>query len=268
MNNLRKYLSWQFYKMYKRLKPKDVLFTPDTDDIFLVSYPRSGNTWMRVILTELIYGKIIDSLAEVEKYIPDLHFKPKNKDVIQSDYHIIKSHDPNNYRFSTFNYKKIIYLIRDPRDVVLSHFRYSVGRGNNRSFDDFLVDWVNGRIWPTSWQEHVNSWVGNSTTENDFKMLIIRYEDLKINTFEIISKVNNFSGLQKSNDDILSSISNASLDKMKTKEEKGLRKGEDNETMQFIGKGKSGNWKNSLSPAQIDLIYEYAKIPMKKFNYK
>lgn len=265
--NIRNFVSWQFYKLYKFTKLEEEHFQPSCKDIFLVSYPRSGNTWMRVLLTELIYDKVIESLADVEKYIPDIHFNPIKKDVVESEFHVVKSHDPNNPRFKSSNYKKVIYLIRDPRDVVLSHYRYSVGRGYDNDFDHFLLDWVNGRIWPTSWQEHVNSWVGSKDADERSNMIVIKYEDLKSNTVENIKIITNFIGLIINEEDILLAISNSSLSNMKEKEEQGLRKGEDNEKMLFIGNGKSGDWKNFLSMPQVDLIQKYSYLPMKKFNY-
>ena len=55
--------------------------------IFLVSYPRSGNTWIRHIIAEILYGKHIASLKEIDIYIPDIHKIP-----ITDKTRIAKSH--------------------------------------------------------------------------------------------------------------------------------------------------------------------------------
>ena len=189
MDSLRKILASQLSNLQKLINPKNDVFIPSPEDFYLVSYPRSGNTWIRVILAELMYGEVVANLAEIEKYIPDLHFALGKKDIIQSEFHIVKSHNPYNSRFNSKIYKKVIYIIRDPRDVVISHFRYSKAHGYRNSFEDYIIDWVNGRIWPCSWQEHVHSWVGNSAENKNFNLCIIRYEDLLDDTYNNIRKL-------------------------------------------------------------------------------
>lgn len=78
-----------------RLDPEQRnLFRPSSEDIFLVSYPRSGNTWMRTLLTYLIFKINPDSLNNLKYYVPDIYYKiPINK-MIKSEAYVVKSHEP------------------------------------------------------------------------------------------------------------------------------------------------------------------------------
>ena len=90
------------------------------DDIFIVSYPKSGNTWLRFIIAYIKQGMQYDiSFKYLEKIIPDIY---TSKEVIDSQKtgRIIKSH--NTY-FDYYN--KTIYIHRDYRDVLVSYYFYS-----------------------------------------------------------------------------------------------------------------------------------------------
>jgi len=143
-------LTNKFLNFYRVLKPKEDFFKPSKDDIFLVSYPRSGNTWMRTMLAELMYGTSGEDFHDLQYYSPEFHKKQFTKDLIVSEFHIVKSHEPLLVTKQENFYKKVIYMVRDPRDVVLSYFRYSKAHGYEGNFNDFLVDWLTGRIFPSS----------------------------------------------------------------------------------------------------------------------
>jgi hypothetical protein len=121
-----RFLSRVFYKLYTLTKPEcgqKLLATEQ--DYYLVSYPRSGNTWLRAMIAELLYGKSGESIKDIQYYVPDIHVATSKHRLIPSPFRVFKSHDRLlNDAYFTPNYKKVIYLIRDPRDVVISHFRY------------------------------------------------------------------------------------------------------------------------------------------------
>lgn len=254
-----------FQKLYSVSKPE--IFHPSEKDIYLVSYPRSGNTWMRVLLAEILYGKSGDSLKDIEYYIPDIHFQPLKRNVLDGDFHIVKSHSQYLRTKEMEKYKRIIYLIRDPRDVVLSHFRYMSARGYENDLDHFLMDWLAGRIWPTSWREHINSWTGIGMERNVADVCVIHYEDLLSEPISQVCKILDFIGLQKGLDAIQRAIELSSPENMRKKEKLGLRHGEDVKGMKFIGEAVNGKWKEKLNTNQVKLIEEYSFIEMKYHGY-
>ena len=115
-------------------------------DIFLVSYPRSGNTWVRNIIAEALYGESGKSLGEIGEYVPDLH-KYNIDEMELAHPRVIKSHF-----YYTKEYKRIIYIVRDPRDVFISYHKYLTQLGTcSSSLKDFVVALCGGDIWPGTW---------------------------------------------------------------------------------------------------------------------
>ena len=118
---------------YKRLKKNEMAnqsvkesfasqgFIPMNDfqekDIFIAGYPKSGNTWLQNIIT----GLLIDSTSQlltpklINEIIPDIHVKKYFKRFF--NVMIFKTHD-----LPKPEYKKVIHLVRDGRDVMVSYY--------------------------------------------------------------------------------------------------------------------------------------------------
>src|SRR5215475_9391593 len=84
------------------------------DDTFLVSYPRSGNTWTRFLIANLRYPNRQVSFTTLDEFIPDACSQTKASLKRSQRPRLIKTHEYFDPR-----YKKVIYIVRDPRDVVL-----------------------------------------------------------------------------------------------------------------------------------------------------
>jgi Sulfotransferase domain len=89
------------------------------DDTFLVSYPRSGNTWTRFLIANLLHPNKSVSFANIEHLIPDCEAMSSRYLKRLSSPRVIKSHEYFDHR-----YKKVVYIVRDPRDVVLSYHSF------------------------------------------------------------------------------------------------------------------------------------------------
>jgi hypothetical protein len=158
------------------------------EDCLIVSFPRSGNTWVRFLLANLLEDSRYPlTFKQMQNKIPSIHCK-KQWDRIRTmtEPRYIKSHMP----YCT-DYQKVIYVVRDGRDVMVSSYNYYYS-SNQISFLDFLqLD-----VWPGRWYAHVLSWLKNA---HRLDLLLIRYEDLLRDPFEQLKNIAHFIGLNMDN---------------------------------------------------------------------
>lgn len=149
------------------------------DDIWLASYTRSGSHFARFILVcahhFVEHGTFPEDLSGM-KSIPDLHGGRLEFAAISP--RIIKTHFPFDPR-----YRRIIHLMRDPRDVIVSYFHYSKGLPHLFSepvpaqlkLPRFVDLFLRGKVWPGDIQAHSSSYTDNT---NSSQYTCIRYEAL------------------------------------------------------------------------------------------
>jgi hypothetical protein len=238
------------------------------DDTFITSYPRSGNTWTRFLIANLIHAQEPVTFANIESVIPDATALSNQAMKRVSRPRMVKTHEYFDPR-----YRKVIYLVRDPRDVAVSlyHFR----RKNGYLEDSYpLESYVRERFIPgdmdVSWGEHVGSWLG--ARRNDPRLLLVRYEDLQQSTFDQVLRIAHFLGIEAASDRVRTAIERSDLDRMRRLEReehekwittKGRRK-----DVPFIGAGKSGKWGETLPKAAAALIESQWYDLMRSLGYE
>ena len=229
-------------------------------DVFFCSYPRSGTTWSRFTLFEILTGREA-SFHAVNAALRGIGRHPMGLHLLPGDGRLISSHEQ--YRKE---YRKAIYLARDARDVALSEFAYTTAleffRGN---FDEFLQTFLCGKISPFGpWQRHVNSWL-DSPIAGTPNMLVMHFEDLRQNPLEGFTRMAEFLGVTTDAERIRRAIANNSLDKMKQKEnvepQRASVKG------RFVRSGSVEGWRSKLSPAQVKFIEQHAGSALLRLGY-
>lgn len=242
-------------------------FVPDYErDTFLVGYPRSGTTWLSYIAVDLLYGFSPDKLDEIHQLVPDVHAMPRENSVRPARNYLVKSHLELKDSLDTRNYKKVIYLVRDPRDVVLSYYRFYVSKNDYQDpLPQFVEDWTYGRVWPCSWQEHVASWLGSNRNDREHKLLLMRYEDLVLRPEPEIARLADFIGAGADEAKVRQILARTQPDAMRKREM--LESGPDTKPW-FIGEAKPGGWRKQLDGRLAHLIQERAQAEMRLVGYE
>jgi aryl sulfotransferase len=156
-----------------------------TGIVWIASYPKSGNTWMRFFACNLLFGRQ-ESAESLGTLIPDLHEMGKLT-VLPTAQGIVKTHFPFSTSLPSAGATAgAIYVVRDPADVLTSNFFYSQ-RSTDRpdesstAFDAYVEQFIRAggdERWLErgigSWEENVRSWTGRLP----FPVVTVRYEDM------------------------------------------------------------------------------------------
>jgi hypothetical protein len=240
-------------------------YTVYPDDTFLVSYPKSGNTWVRFLLANLIHPNETVGFANINRLLPAPGVLSKRFLKSLPRPRILKSHEPFDARF-----RKVIYLVRDPRDVAVSEYHFDLKKryiAADMTLEQFIKPFLAGETSSYgSWWEHVASWVG--TRHGNPKFLLARYEDLLADPISETAKIAEFLGIHADTERIKSAVERSSADRMRKLEKEDADKwtGTKNtrQEIPFVRAAKSGGWKESLPPHSVEEI-EVAWSPLMNF---
>jgi len=247
MSNLKKQLISYTRAVTKRQAAARGL-TVYPDDTFLVSFPRSGNTWTRFLVCNLINPDDPVSFARLESRIPEIYDVTDRTLRTFPRPRIIKSHECFDPR-----YQKVIYIVRDPRDVLLSYYEFQLKRrviSEDCSLEEFLPRFIASEFEPKtgSWRDHVVSWMATRNGQKNF--LFLRYEDMLANTLEAGTSIAGFLGVDTSSKRVARAVELSSADRIRKLEKEQSRQWkETRKTRQdkpFVRVASSGGWRSKL----------------------
>ena len=238
---------------------------PLHDDLYIVSFPKSGTTWLNFLLTNVnlkMSGKDQQvTFFNHDDFIPDIEQVRCIKENILPfpGHRIIKSH-------TEFNplYQKIIYLVRDPRDVMVSYYWFLKKLG---AFQEDISQLIRSQTYGiAAWCRHVQGWVEKTSVQN--KIDFIRYEDMKLVPLKVLTRIYTLLGHKIPAEVLDQSLALSSFENMK-KLETDYNYGGDFRFpgYEFIRKGKSGDYRTEISQGDLDFIHEKASRWLLMFKY-
>ena len=227
------------------------------DDTFIISYPRSGNTWTRFLIANLIHPQEPVTFANIERLIPDAEAQSNRYMRGVASPRMIKSH-----RYFDPRFPRVIYIVRDPRDVALSYYDFS---RKYRQVEDsyplgrYIEDFTTGHLlsadWGT-WGENVASWVYARGARPGF--LLLRYEDMKVNPEPELKRVAEFLGISTSQELLRTAIERSSADRMremeKTQGKNWVTTRDKRSDIPFVRTASVGGWKTNLQEESVAKI--------------
>lgn len=267
--------------------------------VWLASYPKSGNTWVRAFLHNYIVngrtphsinqladfsvsecataffdtaGQII-SPQEAQARRPQVH---RHLTTLHEDLVFVKTHNANLDVYGTPLCSPAltagaIYIVRDPRDVALSYAAFT-----GKSVDEIIAFMANEgaanasdgtQVFEllSSWSRHAVSWVAAP------RRLLVRYEDLLADPERGFGRIIRFLSAADEPPEparLRRAIEFSSFATLSDQEVQAGYREASTSGERFFRAGKAGQWRQGLSPAQVASISATHGDIMEKFGYK
>ncbi len=231
-------------------------------DVFFGSYPRSGSTWSRFVLYELLTGReagfeaVNKTLLSVQRLNHGIPVLPNNGRMIGSH----EQYQPE--------YKRAVFLVRDCRDVMLSEYAYLTSLGlYKKDFDHFVEGFLGVRARVNGfgpWQQHATSWL-DSPIAGTPNLLIMQFENVRRNPEDSFQRICDFFGVEVTREAVQKALANNSINRMREKERHTpqLPAGKDS----FIRSGSVQGFRGKLTKSQMELVDQYAGSVLVRLGY-
>ncbi len=272
---------------------------------WLASYPKSGNTWVRAFISNLMRessepvdinalctGPIASSREWINKAL-DFDINELSHDEIDqlrpeaycwlseqmNNPSYVKVHD--GYTFlpkgrpliSQKASRGTLYIIRNPLDVAVSfahHCDLSIDQTiSNMADPQYCFADGTHKIYPQlrqkllTWSEHVTSWLDRHTPP----LLLVRYEDMKLNPLATFTKIARFLELPCEETAIENALTHCEIKNLQAQEQTKTFNEKPPRAKNFFRKGVVGDWQTALNEGQIrKIIFSHGKV-MQRFGY-
>ncbi|XP_028836728.1 sulfotransferase family cytosolic 2B member 1-like [Denticeps clupeoides] len=229
------------------------------DDVFIITYPKSGTTWMQEILPPLLSGGDLTAVTTLPNWERVPWLEETHAALLldqRPSPRIITSHMPLHLMPPSFlsSKAKAIYVTRDPRDVLVSSFYFHQMASfldDPGTFDEFIEKFLNGEVLLGKWTDHMKSW---QKTDIANRMMYVTYEEMIKDLKGVIGSLSRFLDRDLS-DEVLEAVAkHGSFNSMKTNMMSNYslvpQQIMDTSKSSFLRKGIAGDWKNNFSPEQ------------------
>ncbi|XP_040206228.1 amine sulfotransferase-like [Rana temporaria] len=253
---LKEMMSPEFIDSLQDFKIRD-------DDVFLITYPKSGTIWSQQILSLICSEGHRNGTEKIEttERVPWLEFRALNPDV---DYnscpsprlfgsHLSETFIPRGLKNTK---AKVIYLMRNPKDVMNSFYRFediAVLSEKSQDFHNFFEKFLDGEVFAGKWFDHIRGWY---THKDEYNILFLKYEDMIKDLRSVVKQISEFLGIKLDDESMDIVVKKASFEEMKkdplANKETMPENIIDKKCGSFMRKGQVGDWKNVMTVAESE----------------
>ncbi|XP_037376859.1 amine sulfotransferase-like [Talpa occidentalis] len=248
------------------------------DDVFIVTYPKSGTIWTQQILSLIYFENHRNRTESINVNIraPYIEYNLQKTDFSKRPSpRIFCTHLPYHLVPKGLKNKKakIIYIYRNPKDILISYYHFSnwvTAFEPSENIECFMEKFLNGKVVGSLWFDHIRGWYEH---RHDFNILFMMYEEMKKDLRISVRKISRFVEKELSEEDIDTIVKQATFETMKTDPLVNHKAISENEAAtrtegKFLRKGTIGDWKTHLTVEQNERFDRIFKSRMKDFPLK
>ncbi|KAL7987823.1 hypothetical protein Chor_006742 [Crotalus horridus] len=244
------------------------------DDIFIITYPKSGTIWTQNIVSLILHEGHRDETENITLLdrAPWLEYNLLHVDFIsRPSPRLFTSHLPYYLVPKGLRSRraKIIYVLRNPKDILVSSYHFNNTNNNNKDFSTFFERFLAGKVLCGLWLDHVEGWYAH---KSNFNILFLFYEEMKKDLRSSVLKICNFLGRELTEKEVDDVVDKAALNNMKVDSRTNYRfLFTDKMVLRkriFLRKGTVGDWKNTMTVAQSEKFDHVFKERMEKLPFE
>ena len=226
------------------------------DDTFLVSYPKSGSTWVRFLVANLRSPDKNPDFTNINDLFTD--FQAFSKRALNG---LPRPRTMKSHQYFDPRYRKVLYIVRDPRDVVLAEYHFGIKqRLHDETYPlaDYIPRFLAGNTGHAygSWFEHLASWY--FSRRNDPQFLLVGYESLHAQTAIELARIADFLGVPSDPSRLAFAIEQSDAKRLRALEKKQAHvfssTRETRLDLPYIRVAKAGGWRVNLPKEHVASI--------------
>ncbi|KAJ8289741.1 hypothetical protein GJAV_G00004770 [Gymnothorax javanicus] len=246
------------------------------DDVFAITYPKSGTTWMQEILPLILNGGDLTPVQTIPNWDRVPWLEETRAALVLKDQpppRAMVSHLPFHLMPPTFytSKAKVIYITRNPKDVAVSSFHFHSMASfldDPGTLDEFLDKFLAGQVLFGKWTDHVKSW---RNTGIEDRILYMTYEEMVKDLKGSLHRMEQFLGRELSPDALEKVANHCQFNNMKTNIMSNFslvpQDIMDNSKSPFFRKGITGDWRNHFNAEQNARFSAVIKKEMEGTNF-
>lgn len=239
------------------------------DDTFIVSYPRSGNTWLCFLIANLLRPGDDITFRNLRSVVPGIYERSNRSLSKIGSPRFLTSHEPFDPRYST-----VICIVRDPRAVANSLYHYSIRQKEipcDADWDAFAASFLRGDLNPYgTWAEHVQSWL--ATRGDDDSFFLTRYEDLLEDPYSVTGDLAKFLSKPIDPSTVRKAVNASRFDRIRKLSEEELREMRGDRDIRWdkkvVRKGKADSWIEEMPSDVARRIFDEFEETAREMGYE